>query len=259
MSTRFTCDDTETLVGYLYGELDAEQGAAVARHLQTCAACAGEYAALGGVRQVLAEWTPPAPPLRFSVAPEAPIAVVPPVASRWQSVPAWAQLVAATLALAVGAAVANVQVRHDADGWTVSTGWMAPAASATATGGAAAPAAADWRPALAALEQSLRQELAVATSAPAVDTVSTATTPAPADAQTTSRMRSLIQESERRQQQELALRLAQFSRDLDLQRRADLVRIDQGIGQLEGRTGAEVARQREMLNYIVRAGLRPPQ
>ena len=79
------------------------------------------------------------------------------------------------------------------------------------------------------------------------------------DPQTVSRMRSLIQESERRQQQELALRLAQFSRDLDLQRRADLVRIDQGIGQLEGRTGAEVARQREMLNYIVRAGLRPPQ
>ena len=44
-----------------------------------------------------------------------------------------------------------------------------------------------------------------------------------------------------------------------MQRRADLVRIDQGIGQLEGRTGAEVARQREMLNYIVRAGLRPQQ
>jgi anti-sigma factor RsiW len=256
MSTRFTCDDTETLVAYLYAELDAEQGAAVARHLETCAACAGEYAALGGVRHLLAEWTPPAPPLRFSVAPEGPAAVGQPAASRWQGVPAWAQLVAATLALAVGAAVANVQVRHDADGWTVSTGWMAPAAPAAAAGATAAPASADWRPALAALEQSLRQELAVATPAP-VETVATAT--APADAQTASRLRSLIQESERRQQQELALRLAQFSRDLDLQRRADLVRIDQGIGQLEGRTGAEVARQREMLNYIVRAGLRPPQ
>ena len=65
-------------------------------------------------------------------------------------------------------------------------------------------------------------------------------------------MRALITESERRQQQELALRLTQFTRDVDVQRRADLVRIDQGIGQLEGRTGAEVARQREMLNYIVR-------
>jgi hypothetical protein len=44
-----------------------------------------------------------------------------------------------------------------------------------------------------------------------------------------------------------------------MQRRADLVRIDQGIGQLEGRTGAEVARQRQMLDLIVRAGLRAPQ
>ncbi len=72
-------------------------------------------------------------------------------------------------------------------------------------------------------------------------------------------MRALIEASERRQQQELALRLTQFNRDLDLQRRADLVRIDQGFGQLEGRTGAEVARQRQMLDLIVRAGLRPPQ
>jgi hypothetical protein len=257
MSTRFTCDDSETLVAYLYAELDAEQGAAVARHLQTCAACASEYAALGGVRHVLAEWTPPAPPLRFSVAPEVPV-VVHPAASGWRGVPAWAQLVAATLALAVGAAVANVQVRRDVSGWTVSTGWMTPAPPTSAATAVASPAAGDdWRPALAALEQSIRQELAVAAQTPAVESVAAAS--APGDAQTTSRLRSLIQESERRQQQELALRLAQFSRDLDLQRRADLVRIDQGIGQLEGRTGAEVARQREMLNYIVRAGLRPPQ
>ncbi len=253
MSTRFTCDDTESLVAYLYDELDADQGAAVSRHLETCAACAAEYAALGGVRRVLGEWTPPAPPLRFSVASEAPAPVLRPAASRWQSVPAWAQLVAATLALAVGAAVANVQVRHDAAGWTVSTGWMAPAPPATVP--AAVPRE-DWRPALAALEQSLRQELSSSAPATPIETVAASTSQ---DPQTVSRMRSLIQESERRQQQELALRLAQFSRDLDLQRRADLVRIDQGIGQLEGRTGAEVARQREVLNYIVRAGLRPPQ
>jgi hypothetical protein len=249
MSTRFTCDDTESLVAYLYDELAAEQGAAVARHLETCAACAAEYAALGGVRRVLGEWTPPVPALRFSVAAETPAPVLRPAASSWPAVPAWAQLVAATLALAVGAAVANVQVRHDAAGWTVSTGWMTPATPA------AAPPSEDWRPALAALEQSLRQELSSSAPAP-IEAVAASTSD---DPQTVSRMRSLIQESERRQQQELALRLAQFSRDLDLQRRADLVRIDQGLGQLEGRTGAEVARQREMLNYIVRAGLRPPQ
>jgi hypothetical protein len=248
MTTRFTCDDTETLVAYLYDEIDAARGADVARHLDTCAACAAEVAALGGVRQALGEWTPPAPPLRFAVTAAAAPGVRP--VSRWTAVPAWAQLVAATLALAVGAAVANVQVRRDAGGWTISTGWRAPAPAAAAPADDQA-----WRPALAALEQSLRRELAgrpVVTPAPAVAT-------ADGDAQTLARVRALIQDSERRQQQELALRLTQLGRDLDLQRRADLVRIDQGFGQLEGRTGAEVARQREMLNYIVRTGLRPPQ
>jgi hypothetical protein len=250
MSTGFTCDDTDTLVAYLYDELDAEAGAAVARHLASCAACRGEVASLGGVRRLLGEWTPPAPPLRFTVAADMPATAIQP--ARWSAVPAWAQLVAATLAVAVGAAVANVQVRHDQAGWTLSTGWLPPPA-------AAAPAADDggaerWRPALAALEQSLRQDLTSGAAAPPQTVAATDT-----DAQTQSRLRALIQESERRQQQELALRLTQFSRDLDLQRRADLVRIDQGIGRLEGRTGAEVARQREMLDYIVRAGLRPPQ
>jgi hypothetical protein len=248
MTTRFTCGDSETLVAYLYDEIDAVRGADVARHLDACPACAGEAAALGGVRRVLAEWTPPAPPLRFAVTAEA-AAVAPPAAPRGSGVPVWAQLVAATLALAVGTAVANVQVRRDASGWTVTTGWMTPP---PATAAAAAPEPETWRPALAALEQSLRREMtgreAEVRPVAASD-----------DAQTIARVRALIQESERRQQQELALRLAQLGRDLDLQRRADLVRIDQGIGQLEGRTGAEVARQREMLNYIVRTGLRPPQ
>jgi hypothetical protein len=254
MSTRFACDDGATLVAYLYDELDPGPRAAVAEHLRTCAACSAEVAALGGVRRVLGEWTPPAPPLRFAVAPDVSAVVVRPGGSRWLAVPAWAQFAAATLAIAVGAAVANVQVRHDAAGWTVTTGWMPPPAPAA---GVAVPAAAAirdreaWRPALAALEESLRRDLAAERAAAA---------PASApDPDTVGRLRTLIQESERRQQQELALRLAQFSRDLDLQRRADLVRIDQGIGRLEGRTGAEVARQREMLNYIVRTGLRPPQ
>ena len=252
MSTGFTCDDTDTLVAYLYDELDAGSRAAVSRHLQTCAACTAEAAALGGVRRVLSEWTPPAPPLRFTIAGESPATVIRPAVTRWQAVPAWAQVVAATLAVAVGVAVANLQVRHDQGGWTVSTGWMPPPATAAPATGPGSNEA--WRPALAALEQSLRRELA--SEAPArPQTVATTDV----DAQTLSRIRALIQDSERRQQQELALRLAQFSRDLDLQRRADLVRINQGIGQLEGRTGAEVARQREMLNYIVRAGLRPPQ
>lgn len=265
MSTRLTCDDTETLVAYLYDEIEPIRRDAVARHLVECARCRTDVAALGGVRQALAQWTPPAPPLRFSVVQTAvpdpaPDNVIRPVVASWQTVPVWAQVAAATLALAVSAAVANVQVRHDTAGWTVSTGWMTPAAPAVAASLAADDA---WKPALAALEQSLRHELRDREA-----TVRQASAPAPtpgaaarptSEAETLARVRALVEASEGRQQQELALRLTQFNRDLDLQRRADLVRIDQGFGQLEGRTGAEVARQRQVLDLIVRAGLRPPQ
>ena len=254
MSTHFHCDDTETLVAYLYDEIDAASKADVARHLAGCGRCRDEVAALGGVRHALEAWTPPVPDLRFTVVPESAVSnVIRPQVPAWQAVPRWAQVVAATLALAVGASIANVQVRRDAQGWTVTTGWMTPAAPA------AGPSAADaaWQAALASVEQSLRREIAAQPAAVAAPAA--AAQPAAADTETLARVRALIEASERRQQQELALRLTQFGRDIDLQRRADLVRVEQGIGQLEGRTGAEVARQREAINYLIRAGLRPPQ
>jgi hypothetical protein len=73
-----------------------------------------------------------------------------------------------------------------------------------------------------------------------------------------SQVRSLVDESERRQQRELALRLAQVVQDFDAQRRTDLVRIEQGFGQIESLTGQEAARQREITNYLVRASQRQP-
>ena len=66
------------------------------------------------------------------------------------------------------------------------------------------------------------------------------------------RMRALLAESEQRQQRELALRVAQLQRDFDGQRVSDLKRIQDNLGQLGGWTGAEVARQRDVLNYLLR-------
>jgi hypothetical protein len=40
--------------------------------------------------------------------------------------------------------------------------------------------------------------------------------------------------------------------DFDTQRQADMRRVDQNFGQLEGQTGAELARSREMLNSLVK-------
>jgi len=66
------------------------------------------------------------------------------------------------------------------------------------------------------------------------------------------RVRAMIDQSEARQQRELALRLSDVVRDFDTQRRADLLQVQQNFGQLEGQTGQEVAHQRELLNYLVR-------
>ena len=53
------------------------------------------------------------------------------------------------------------------------------------------------------------------------------------------RVRDLLAQSESRQQQELALRIAQVIRDVDAQRLADLSRIQQGLGRIDAMTTAE--------------------
>jgi hypothetical protein len=174
-------------------------------------------------------------------------------------VPAWAQAAAAVLVMAAGLAIANVQVRYNADGLVVTTGWMErqtpqAAPAATPVTPVSTSADGDWRPALAALESTLRDEIRAArTTAAPVNASNMKGTDVPMQ-----RVAQLIEESEQRQQQQLALRLTQFNRDLEVQRRSDLVRINQGFGQFEGRAGAEIARQRQMLDYIMRVSAQPP-
>ena len=40
--------------------------------------------------------------------------------------------------------------------------------------------------------------------------------------------------------------------DVDTQRRSDLVRIENGLGQIEGLTVQEGARQSRLINYLMR-------
>jgi hypothetical protein len=114
----------------------------------------------------------------------------------------------------------------------------------------------DVRKALNALEEKLRIDFA---RTPSPTSTGTQRVSGEIDrAALLSQVRSLVDESERRQQRELALRLAQVVQDFDVQRRTDLVRIEQGLGQLESQTGQEAARQREITNYLVRASQRQP-
>ena len=67
MSTPFQCDDKDTLIAYLYGEIDDETRRQVKAHVRTCAACADEIEGLQAVRRDLLDWQPPEMPLNFAI------------------------------------------------------------------------------------------------------------------------------------------------------------------------------------------------
>ena len=265
MSDTFQCGDNAALVSYLYDECDPAERAAIDAHIALCAACAAEIAALGSARLQLASWTPPEADLGFQVVrPQAPgprpegwarpeasdgpeARGLRPGAWLRQPLPAWAQAVAACLIFGVGLSLGVLR------GTTPIQSAPARALTAATTEAPAAVTATD----LAALERRLRAEMAALRATPASATgavpqsASTAQQPANT-AQLLAQVRALIDESEQRQQRELALRTAQVVRDFDLQRRVDLAQIQNNFGQIEGLTGAEVREQRQMLNYLLR-------
>src|SRR5262245_64378396 len=96
----------ETMVSYLYGELEVDDRAAFDRHLVACAPCRAELADLRGVRSELARWASPelAADIPFNVEiPRQPVGI----AKTVNSIPAWAQALAATLILGAAAGPAN--------------------------------------------------------------------------------------------------------------------------------------------------------
>jgi hypothetical protein len=250
MSTTFQCDDKDTLISFVYDEIDADARRQVAAHLRTCAACATEIEGLRLVRHELAEWQPPVLPLDFQIV-QKPATVL--RSARWSlaAVPAWAQVAAAVLVMAAAAAIANLQVQYGSDGLRFSTGWIAPAQPFPTL-----PANEDWRPALTALESDLRRELQMvrASASKQADAPTRALSPgATIDADALlRRVRTLVNESEERQRQDLAIRMTQFGREVEMQRRSDLARINGVFGQLNGRTGVVEGNQREVVNLLRR-------
>jgi hypothetical protein len=165
------------------------------------------------------------------------------------------------LCIGVAASIANLEVRYDRDGLTMRTGWMKLPAAPTSVAGSSPAADAPWRADLAAVERRLRSEFRAAevsiASAPSLPSTATPASAPPADSDIVRRVRALIEESDRRQQRELALRVGAMARDVEVQRRSDLAKIDRSLGQIENNTGIEVLRQRELLNYLVRVSQKP--
>jgi anti-sigma factor RsiW len=258
------CGDPGALVSYLYNDGSPEELAAIAAHVQTCAACTTELASLGDTRELLSTWSPPQTELGLTLsasdalpvtaalhATAGPTAVVAADLPWWrQSTPVWMQAVAATMVFAAGMAIGT------------SSRGAAPAASPSAAS-AALPTSAEAtaakgetisRSELVALEERLRAELA--RLSPATPARSTQTAARTDDEALMKRIRSLMSESEERQRTELALRTAQVMRDMEIQRKVDMATVQQDLGKIQGITGAELKRQGELQNILInRVGL----
>lgn len=242
----------EALISYLYGEIDAEARAGFERHLATCARCRTELHALGGVREELGRWTAPEPAGSPGLTVGArPLSRRRPggLGAALRELPAWLQAAAAVLFVGAAVGLANVRVASTADGFTIRTGWLQPVERSVAGPAPVSQAAsAPWRADLVALEGQLRTALAAAESSASKAANSGGGTPS--DEAMTRRASALIQASERRQQRELALRVAELMRDVQTQRQADLVRIERSLGIIQSRTGMEVMRTQRQVNSL---------
>ncbi|MBM3817850.1 MAG: hypothetical protein FJW14_02360 [Acidimicrobiia bacterium] len=255
MSETFQCGDNAALVGYLYDECELDERRAIDAHLSVCGACAAEVAALRSTRLSLSSWAPPETELGFAIVRAQASGPGPQTEARgpapwvwWrQPLPAWAQAAAAVVLFGAGLALGITQGTDTPAAPAEGTVASAPAA-------ATAPVRAVSADDLAALERRLRAEMAQMRTVSATNASAASAAPAEgSDGQVLARVRALIEESEQRQQRELALRVTQVMRDVDTQRRMDLAQIQGSFRQIEGVTGAQVREQRDMLNYLIRA------
>jgi len=263
----------DDLVSYLYDDLAAPARAAFEQHLRACEECRDELQSMRGVRADLLTWSPPEPDFAFRIVKEplaahatneprpAQASVLRPDVPSWRAwfTPAAGLAAAAVLVLAAAAGLARVEVRSGPDGWTMRTGWPASAPSAADAGGfrvaggaahgvdvnlATSPDAAVWASIerrIAALENESRD-----TNVRNVSTLS-----ARSSEDILKVVRDLLAQSETRQKGELALRIQQVIRDMDMKRAADLNGVRQGLSRIDANVTEEAVTHRELMNYIL--------
>ena len=242
------CGDGAALAGYLYDECEPGERAAVSAHLAICERCASTLAGLRNTRDTLAMWTPPEGVAGVRIEPEAPAVSRRHrswMAPAWMAAPVWTQAAAAVLIFTLGAGVAavlNLDVRYDAAGVSVRTGW-------SERPGATAPAGVD----LAALDDRIRTIVRQTQStASQPGTVAASAPVGAAPEEMLRKVEQMLAASEDRQQRELALRVTQVLRDVDSQHQADMARIERTVSPVAGVTNEEIQEQRQMLNYLMR-------
>ena len=135
MTETNSCVEKDTLIDYLYGEVDADARSRVEAHLHSCQRCADEIRGLTDVRGTLEAWAPPPVGLGFRVVSDAHSEPSP--VSFWGRLrhpPAWGLAAAAVLMLAAGAAITKAELEIGSGGMVLRFGW-----SDTASDGATQP------------------------------------------------------------------------------------------------------------------------
>ena len=257
------CDSKELLVGCVYDELSAEERQALQAHLAACGACRLELEGLRATRTHLALWSPPVPDLGFRVI-QGGSAPAPALPRRMRLAPAFAFAAAAVIVLAVAAAIANIEVKYGDDGVTVRTGWGSPpqvqggpveTATTSAVPGQASgavTASARRNDDFAELDRRLRSIESSLAAPPARRGTQLASASRMSDAEMLRQVRRLVSEAESRQEKAVAQRLLAVIGDFDRMRRADLATMQQGLGQYQGLTNANIAQTQDMVNQLFR-------
>lgn len=258
------CPDPDALLVLLYDdEGEPDERGALEAHVARCRECADALTSLDATRGALGAWHAPRLPLGFAL-------VRTPEPSRRRSL-LWGSglAAAAVLVLAAASSLANLQITYDAAGLTITTGVSHSAAvaaerQATPSGAAALGAApapregvatdnwvaqasandAPWRADLELVATQLRSELAryaeqarASHPAPVAMRAAMPTQTGPVRTMTDQdllrRVQELLDQSEVRQQQNLALRITEVGQQFQLQRQADIHSMEQTLVRIE--------------------------
>ena len=226
--------DKELLVSYIYDDIIAWTARGSSGTCASARRAARKRSRMRSVRDDLAAWDAAAADDRASAS----CRDRKPSWRAWWT-PAFGLAAAAVLVLAAASAIANVEVHYGPNGLAVRTGWTRPQAvgprresrrrslHSRRARGSVQPRRGDARgdqpaPHGARVRRMRDGGARGRCRRPRAHPAD--------DAEILRRVSDLVAQSETRQQQELALRIAQLIRDVDAQRVADLMRIQQGQG-----------------------------
>ena len=248
-------DNHDALLDYLYDEGDPAERLKIAKHLQECASCSVAVLEFKTVRGMLNEWKSPSAQLGFRIVQEPAAAPGSSASPAWWSGRSWtsrlrrmpyssglAQAAAAVLLFAGGMAASQIRVDYHDGALTLRSQSAPPQAGPARTSSIPLPAEAPVATGMGLVPVATAVEPAASANRGGDETVE----------QLLQRVRSMIEQSEARQQRELALRLSQVANEVETQHRADLLRMQQNFGQLEIETGAQINQQQQLMDYLVR-------